>query len=147
MRFGIAASLIGPPPCPQPPWKNGAWIQTMPIGKSVEGHLDIGLTLPIGRALSLEPYAGFGARYLTDGETKGLLPGAYAVSSSTRPLVSGGLTAYTTLTERVRGFARFRLSRHFMGTQTLTPLDGESIREKMPDLDTGSLTGGLAFRF
>jgi len=146
VRGGIAGSLLGPPPCPPPPESKGAWTQAMPIGRSLEGHLEVGLSLPLGSVFSLEPYAGFGGRYLTKGETKDLLPGAFALSSSVRPLVTGGATVAATLTERVRGFTQVRFSRHFTGTQTLNPLDGASIERTMPDLDTASLTAGFAFR-
>jgi hypothetical protein len=113
----------------------------------VEGHLDLGLALPIGPMFSLEPFVGTGARYLTEGKTNDPSPLAYALPSSTRMFVSGGTTAYARVTDTLRVFTRLRFSRHFIGAQTLNHSSGQSLEHDVPDLDTASLMAGLALRF
>lgn len=145
LRGGVAGSVVGPPPCPAPPGSQTRW--TIEPGRSLEGHLDLGVSLPMGGGLTLEPFAGTGARYLTAAETDDPSPDAYGLSSSTRVLVSGGGTGYARLTGQLGAFARLRVTRHYMGTQTLTPRDGEPFEAELRDLDTVSLTAGLTVRF
>lgn len=145
LRGVISLSLLGDPPCPPPPGEPGLWI--LEIGKSIEGHLDLVVPLRIGSRLSLEPFAGGGIRFLTRATTDDPSPTAFGISESLRPLVSGGATVSMGVAQRVRVFTRVRLSRHFMGSQTLEPVVGEPRVVEMKALDTASLTAGLALRF
>jgi hypothetical protein len=142
IRGALAGSLLGEPPCPAPPESQTRW--DIEPGTSFEGLLDVGLALPVGDRIYLEPFAGTGVRYLTEADTDDPSPFAFGLGSSARMLVSGGATAYAGVSGSVRAFARVRLSRHFMGSQTLRPRQGAPIEREIRDLNTASLTAGLA---